>query len=232
MPVQTDLIASEQLRASRTARVLIVDDHPFFREGLIGWITRQSHLTWCGVADSPGAALQAIAEHDPDIVLLDLHLREGDGFGLLRALKDCARQPRVIVLSHKDESIFAERAIRAGAQGYVLKDEAVDVLLTAIQEVLEGGTHLSLAMRRQLAQSNSSTPTGPIARLRTLYNRELQVLEMLGGGSTTKEIASDLGISPKTVECYRESLKRKLGIPDSHTLVRLATIWEHDERML
>jgi DNA-binding NarL/FixJ family response regulator len=217
---------------SAAIRIVVVEDHPFFRVGLTTWISRQPNLLLCGTADSPVAALEAIANHHPDIVLLDLQLREGDGFSLLRALKDWSRQPRVIVLSHKDETIFAERAIRAGASGYVLKDEAVDVMGPAIQEVLAGGIHLSAAMRRQLAHADSSTLNGPIARLRTLYNRELQVLEMLGRGNTTKEIAVDLEISPKTVESYRENLKRKLGVPDSLTLVRLATIWEHDERVL
>lgn len=232
MLAQIEKLTAREDPRSAPVRILIVDDHPFFREGLIAWIARQPKFVWCGTADSPATALKAIGELNPDVVLLDLHLRDGDGYGLLRLLHDRESRPYVIVVSHKDESIFAERSIRAGAQGYVLKDEAVDVMYTAIQEVMDGGIHLSAAMRRQLAQSDSSTLTGPIDRLRTLYNRELQVLEMLGLGRTTKEIAADLGISPKTVEFYRESLKRKLGIPDSLTLVRLATIWEHDERVL
>ena len=216
---------------SKVVRCLVVDDHPFFREGLLAWISRQPNLVSCGHADSPMTALQAIATLKPDILLLDLQLRDGDGFDLLRVLKDSEHQPRVIVVSHKDETVFAERSIRAGARGYVLKEEAIDVMLVAIQEVLDGGIHLSDAMRRRLAESDSAPLSGPIGRIRSLYNRELQVLQLLGRGHTTKEIAQALSLSPKTVEFYRESLKKKLGIPDSLSLVRFATIWENDQRM-
>jgi DNA-binding NarL/FixJ family response regulator len=232
MLAQTDISIDRVPSDPAIVRFLVVDDHPFFREGLITWIARQRNFISCGHADSPVTALQAIARHHPNIVLLDLQLRDGDGFDLLRLLKESEHQPRVIVVSHKDETVFAERAIRAGARGYVLKDEAIDVMLVAIQDVLDGGIHLSDAMRRHLAQSDSTALTGPIGRLRSLYNRELQVLQLLGRGRTTKEIAQELCISPKTVEFYRENLKRKLGVSDSLSLVRLATIWEHDQRLI
>ena len=213
-------------------RILVVDDHPFFREGLIAWIERQQRLQSCGFAETPGAALAAIETTLPDIVLLDLQLRSGDGFDVLRGVKECMHQPRFIVISHKDESVFAERAIRAGARGYVLKEEASDTMLIAIQVVINGGIHVSAAMRRQLFQGGKGSATGtPADKLRELYNRELQVLQMLGRGRTTKEIAQDLGISPKTVESYRESLKKKLGVPDSLSLIRLATLWESEGRL-
>ena len=207
-------------------RILVVDDHPFFREGVMSWIARQNGMTACGFAESPGAALAAVETALPDIVLLDLQLRNGDGFDVLRGLKNCMHEPRVIVVSHKDETVFAERTLRAGAKGYVLKEEASDTMLSAIHIVLEGGIHLSAAARRQLFQNQ---PTAAATdKLRGLYNRELQVLQLLGRGHSTKEIALELSISPKTVEFYRESLKRKLELADSLSLVRFATLWEHD----
>jgi DNA-binding NarL/FixJ family response regulator len=212
-------------------RILVVDDHPFFREGIMTWISRQNALTSCGFAESPGAALAAIETLLPDLVLLDLQLRNGDGFDVLRGLKNCMHQPRVIVVSHKDETVFAERAIRAGARGYVLKEEASDTMLTAIQFVLSGGIHVSPAMRRQLFDGEAGPSATPTNKLREVYNRELQVLHLLGRGRSTKEIAIELGISPKTVESYRESLKKKLGVPDSLSLIRLATLWESEGRL-
>ena len=207
-------------------RILVVDDHPFFREGVMSWIARQNGMTACGFAESPGAALAAVETALPDIVLLDLQLRNGDGFDVLRGLKNCMHEPRVIVVSHKDETVFAERTLRAGAKGYVLKEEASDTMLSAIHIVLEGGIHLSAAARRQLFQNQPNAAATD--KLRGLYNRELQVLQLLGRGHSTKEIALELSISPKTVEFYRESLKRKLELADSLSLVRFATLWEHD----
>jgi DNA-binding NarL/FixJ family response regulator len=213
-------------------RIYVVDDHPFFREGLLTWIARQPGFVSCGYADSPATALAEIERQAPDLVLLDLKLHGGDGFDVLRGLRGFTRPPRVIVLTHKDEAVFAERSIRAGARGYVLKDEAIDLMLLAIQEVIDGGIHLSEAMRRQLAQSEPAALVGPLTRMGSLYPRELQVLQLLGHGQTTKEIAQELGISSKTVEFYRENLKRKLEIPDSLSLVRLATILNQNDRLL
>jgi DNA-binding NarL/FixJ family response regulator len=213
-------------------KVLVVDDHPFFREGLLTWIARQPGLVSCGYADSPATALAEIEKQAPDIVLLDLKLHAGDGFDVLRGLSEMKRAPRVIVLTHKDESVFAERSIRAGARGYVLKDEAIELMLGAIHEVMDGGIHLSAATRRQLPASGSTSLVGPLTRMGSLYPRELQVLQFLGHGQTTKEIAQELGISTKTVEYYRENLKRKLEVPDSLSLVRLATILNQSERLL
>lgn len=206
--------------------VLVVDDHPFIREGIIAWLGRQKDLRCCGSTDSAEAALRLIATLAPRIVLLDLQLRDGDGLELLGRLQQTQPKPRVIVVSHKDQTIFAERALKAGAMGYVLKDEAIDTLMAAIQTVLRGGIHLSPEMNRRLFGRKDAATAAPVDRLRGLYNRELQVLEYLGLGKTVKEIAQVLGISVKTVDSYRENLKKKLGVPDSVTLVRLATLWQ------
>jgi DNA-binding NarL/FixJ family response regulator len=231
MPLQSETRASAPRCTAAVVRIFVVDDHPFFREGLLTWIARQPGFVACGHADSPEAALPEIERQAPDIVLLDLKLHGGDGFDVLRGLSGFKRPPRTIVLTHKDEAVFAERAIRAGAKGYVLKDEAIDLMLFAIHEVLDGGIHLSEAMRRQLTQSGTTVLLGPLTRMRSLYPREFQVLQLLGDGRTTKEVAQELGISAKTVEYYRENLKRKLEVPDSLSLVRLATLLNQGERV-
>jgi len=210
-------------------RTLVVDDHPFFREGITSWIGRQDCLEYCGCADSPTTALSAIESTRPELVLLDLQLREGDGLDVLRALKTEGKSLHVIVVSNKDETIFAERVLRAGARGYVLKEEACDVMLAAIHTVFTGGIHVSPAMRQMLAGRETILGNDlPIDKLRGLYNRELQVLEKLGQGRSTKEIAFEMQISPKTVEAYRENLKKKLGITNGPQLIRFATVWQQD----
>jgi DNA-binding NarL/FixJ family response regulator len=221
----------DPMSPSPPVRILVVDDHPFFRDGIMTWIDRQDGLTSCGHAESPGAALAAIESVKPDLVLLDLQLRNGDGFDVLRGLKECMHEPRVIVVSHKDEKVFAERALRAGASGYVLKEEASDTMLMAIHVVMNGGIHVSPSIRRDVFEHERGAPVTPTDKLRTLYHRELQVLQLLGRGRTTKEIAAQFGISPKTVESYRESLKKKLGVPDSLSLIRMATLWESEGRL-
>lgn len=182
-------------------------------------------MAYCGYADSPVDAIRAIEQLAPDLVLLDLKLRNGDGFEVLRSLKETNRGVKVIVVSHRDETIYSERAFRAGARGYVLKDEASDTMLFAIETVLAGGLHSCHATRHQPLDTPDAA-SGAAERLRGLFNRELEVLHLLGEGRTTKEIAQAMHISPKTVESYRESLKKKLRLPDSLALVRFATLWE------
>jgi DNA-binding NarL/FixJ family response regulator len=224
---------SEAERSNAAAtRLLVVDDHPFFREGITAWIQRQPGLHFCGAADSPTTAIEAVIANSPDLVLLDLQLRDGDGFEVLKRLNEAQLAVPVIVVSHKDERIFAERALHAGARGYVLKEEASEVLAEAIRVVLDGGVHLSRVLRTPGGAGTPSAASSPSVaqRLRPLFPRELEVLKLLGRGRATKEIAAELGISVKTVESYRESLKRKLGLPDGLSLVRLATIWAHEDR--
>jgi DNA-binding NarL/FixJ family response regulator len=210
-------------------RILVVDDHPFFREGLSTWIARQPGLEYCGYADSPATAVREIEQRAPDLVLLDLQLREGDGFDVLAACKAVACPARIIVISHRDETLFGERVIRAGASGYVVKEEASDTMLEAIQTVLEGGIHVSESTRLRLMEENPAS-TDPDERVRALYNRERQVLDGLGRGLSTKDIAAEMDLSPKTVESYRENLKKKLGFSNSLQLIHFATTWRHEKR--
>ena len=213
---------------SGCVRILVVDDHPFFREGIGTWIARQPQLEYCGYADTVGGAVRAIEQLSPDIVLLDLELRDGSGLDVLTACVKGGAKSRVIVVSQKEEALFGERALRAGACGYVMKAEASEVMLEAIGTVTAAGLYFNPATRRQLPANPSAAPTEAADKTRTLYNRERQVLSALGRGLSTKEIAAELNISPKTVESYRESLKKKLGFSNSLQLVRFATVWQHE----
>ena len=213
-----------------TVRILVVDDHPFFREGLLAWIERQKNFVSCGQADSPSGAIQAVRVSKPDILLLDLQLRGGDGLEVLEALRTGHSPTRAIVLTGAGDTVAAQKALRAGARGYILKHEVSDVLITAIGTVLNGGFHVSGGIH--VSEKRSAAPeTGDPSLLRTLSYREHQVLQLLGRGMATSEIADELIISPKTVEAYRETLKTKLGVLDSLALVRLATAWEHQGRL-
>lgn len=217
---------NDPIPAGKVTQILVVDDHPFFREGVVAWLQRQPNLNVCGTADSPSSAMTAIHKLKPDLVLLDLRLRDGDGLEVLRQLKTDGIETRVIVVSNNSESVFMERTLRYGAKAYVLKDEAAETMLSAIEAVLNGGMFVSAAMRPKPNSGNPTVPFGATEKLQSLYNRELQVLELLGRGFTTKEIAGRLELSGKTVETYRENLKKKLGFADSVTLIHFATLWQ------
>ena len=219
------------LPAAKRARVLVVDDHPFFRSGVISWLERQPGLAPCGEAGTVFEARHAVETLRPDVVLMDLRLTEGDGLDLLRELMERHPGVRIIVLSQSDEDAFAHRALRAGARGYVMKSEATEVLLAAIQTVLRGGVHLSRRAAARLTQNLFPDRAGSDSDLARLSDRELQVFQMLGAGSGVNEIAAALKISPKTVETHRERLKAKLGVLDAAALLRLATIWVEHGRL-
>jgi DNA-binding NarL/FixJ family response regulator len=213
-----------------TIGVLIVDDHPLVREGILAWIARQPQLHSCGCAETAAETLALVAANRPQLVLLDLRLKGCDGLDLIGTITSAPNPPRIIVISHKDEQVFAGLALRAGASGYLPKEEAVDTLGAAIMTVMAGGIHVSAEVRRQLLTTVARTPAETDGRAPTLARRELQVLGLLGSGLSTKEIALELHLSAKTVEFYREALKKKLGTPNSLALVRLATLWRHEGR--
>lgn len=216
---------------SGPTRVVVVDDHPFFREGLVGWLNSQPDLICCGEAATIQQGHDVIAATNPDLVLLDLQFAKGDGLDLLVALASWPNRPKVIVISRKDEDVYAARAIRAGARGYVMKEEAPETLLAAIRTVLGGGIFVGSNVVATMAE-NLFHPTGDgEGLLAGLSNRELEVFERLGRGLSSKAVASELGLSVKTVDTYRESLKKKLNIPDGLALIRAATIWYQEMKM-
>lgn len=207
-------------------RILIVDDHPFLREGLAQFINKQQDLMCCGEADSQATAQTAVETQKPDLVLLDLRLGNNDGLEFIKSLKAQHSELRILVLSQHDESIYAERALAAGASGYIMKQEATNEVLCAIRTVLDGELYVSRKMSARVLQkmleSRKEVTRSGIERL---SDRELQVLQLLGSGLSTKEIAANLKLSGKTVETYRENLKNKLGLQNSTELVKYAEDW-------
>lgn len=214
-------------RPGEARRVLIVDDHPIVRHGLRRMIDPEPDLTVCGEAQSEREARTAIRELDPDVVIVDISLAQGDGLELVRDVH--AQRPRLpmLVLSMHDEMIYAGRLLAAGASGYIMKQAASDQLLVALRRVLAGETYVSPALSIQSggprgdAASARATPD-PVDRL---SNRELQVMSLIGRGLSSRETAQMLGVSVKTVESHRQSLKRKLNLPTNVQLLKFSIDW-------
>jgi DNA-binding NarL/FixJ family response regulator len=205
-------------------RVLIVEDHPLYRQGLRRFIEAQSDLSCCGEADSPQIAMQIASETKPDLVILDLSLRREDGLELLKNLLASAHSTRVLVLSQKDEAMHAEPVLRAGALGYIMKEEATEELLAAIHTVLKGEIYVRRGLGAVILKKFlHGAPGDGVAD--KLSDRELQVFQFLGAGLSTRDIAAQLHLSIKTVETHRENIKHKLCLEDSPSLLRAAQQW-------
>jgi DNA-binding NarL/FixJ family response regulator len=207
-------------------RILLVDDHPIVRDGLAQLINQSGDLTVCGEAGDPAEALQAIDGARPDLAILDLSLKGGDGLELIKQIR--ARWPKlpILVLSMHSEDLFAERVLRAGARGYIMKQEATRSVLGAIRKVLAGDVYLSSEIQSHLLRRCVGS-AGEQARLPidTLSDRELTVLELIGRGLSTRAIARELKLSVKTVESYRDHIKKKLNLSSSTQLIHYAVRW-------
>jgi len=206
--------------------ILIVDDHPVLRRGLAAMIDSEPDLVVSAEADSCPAALVAIRESRPDLVIVDLALGDDDGLTLIKHMKSHHEGIPALVLSMHDESLYAERCLRAGARGYVTKQQLDDTVLDAIRCLLAGDTYMSDSLRAQLASKFAGGQTletsSPLA---ALSDRQLQVFRLIGQGQTTRQIAESLGLSVKTVESHREQIKHKLTLETSAELSRRATQW-------
>jgi DNA-binding NarL/FixJ family response regulator len=206
--------------------ILIVDDHPMLRRGLAALIESESDLVVCGEVASCAAALDAIREHLPDLVVVDLSLEGSDGLDLIKEMK--ARHPEIpaLVLSMYDEAVYAERALRAGAWGYVTKQQLDDTVLLAIRRLLGGEMYLSGKLERRLAAKYLGERTVMAeSPLQALSDRELQVFRLIGQGRSTRQIAETLHLSIKTVESHREHIKQKLRLESATELAHRATQW-------
>jgi len=204
-------------------RVFLVDDHPIVRKGLAQLIDGEVDLTVIGQGEEAYQALRDIKQAKPDLVIVDVSLKDSDGIELLKEIKAQTPELPVLVLSMHDESLYAERALRAGAGGYVMKQEAPQTLLAAVRAVLSGQVYVSPKMGATLLQrmvggrkKNGGLP------LDRLTDRELEIFRMIGGGKSIKEIAEKLFLSVKTIEAHREHIKQKLNIKSSAELLRYA----------
>ena len=212
-------------------RVFVVDDHPLVREGLIHLIERQPDLSVCGEAEKSTTAFEAISRLKPDVAIVDLTLEGGgSGLDLIKQLQSLNHPPLVLVLSMHDEELFAERAFRAGARGYIMKRSAPKHIIDAIQQLLQGKLYMSEAFAMRMAGkfigARGPKNEPPVAQL---SDREMEVFRMLGQGCETRQIAQKLHLSPKTVQVYCGRIKEKLNLSNATELIREAARWMENE---
>ncbi|MFZ4397866.1 MAG: response regulator transcription factor [Kiritimatiellia bacterium] len=214
--------ASQQPRESRN-KVLIVDDHPLLREGLGKIINQQDDLILCGEAGDAAGGLSAVTKCKPDVVIVDISLEQGNGLDLIKNIHALYPRLPILVLSLHHENLYALRALRAGANGYVMKREPATTLIQSLRKVLKGQTAVSENIVNQLVNRNGrNEPAAPDSPAEQLSDRELEIYRCLGEGHGTREIAGKLHIAVSTVESYRASIKQKLALADATELVSSA----------
>lgn len=207
-------------------KILLVDDHPIVRQGLTEMINSEKDLTVCGTADDLHQALDQIAALNPDLVVVDISLKGSNGIELLKNIKVRHPKMRVLMLSMHDESLYAIRALRAGASGYIMKQEATDKVLTALRQVLKGEVYLSESMeKRMMRQWVGGRAIRSGSPIEDLSDRELEVFGLIGQGHGTRQIAEELHLSIKTIESHRAHIKEKLNLKNAAELVQHAIQW-------
>lgn len=213
-------------------RILLVDDHELLRRGLKDLIETEPDLAVCAEADTRHAGLSAVKAAKPDLVIADLSLKDSDGLEMIKDIKRLAPRLPILVLSMHEESVYAERVLRAGALGYVTKQEMNATVLTAIRRTLAGEIYTSEAIRRQFTEHYIGGATlGKASGVHLLSDRELTVFKLIGRGKATGEIAQILGVSVKTIESHRERLKLKMKFSSGAELTRGAMLWIETGRL-
>jgi DNA-binding NarL/FixJ family response regulator len=221
----------EEIAQKTKKKVLVVDDHPLLRQGLALLINQQQDMLVCGEAEEAHAAMQSIAEKRPDIIILDISLKGPDGLELLKSIRALYPDLPVLILSMHDEAIYAERALRARANGYIMKQEATEKVLVALRRIFNGEVYLSENMsKKMLQQYIDGAPSMVQSRMAALSDRELEVFRRIGEGCATREIAEELHLSIKTVETYQAHIKDKLSLRSGRELIQHAVQWKMNEK--
>ena len=204
--------------------ICIVEDHPIVREGYVALINREADMEICGEAGTGLEALERLPPLKPDLAIIDLSIPEMNGIDLIKQLRAQGEEFPILVMSAHNEALYAERVLRAGAQGYMMKDEASATVIEAIRTVLDGQIFLSEEIRTRFALQyvGQAAPASPLEQL---SDRELEVFQHIGMGRSTRETAEAMIISPKTVETYRANIKQKLGIDSTTELMQRAVLW-------
>jgi DNA-binding NarL/FixJ family response regulator len=210
----------------KPTRILLVDDHPVVRQGMAVILNGEPDWEVCAEAEGMSQALKCFLDHRPDLVLTDLTLENGSGIELIKELVSMQPDVKVIAISMHDETLYAERVLRAGGKGYLRKDEKPQQMVGAIRCVLDGRIHLSEKMtHRMLSRTVTGTGDAGMTPIEMLTDRELEVLHQIGNGIPTRKIADNLHISHKTVETYRENIKSKLNLANGTELTQRAVRW-------
>jgi DNA-binding NarL/FixJ family response regulator len=215
---------------SPKAKVLIVDDHPVVREGLAMHLAAQPDLEVCGEAEDLAGALTLLASARPDVAIIDISLKNSSGIELIRRIKDRQDSVRILVWSMYPENLYAERALRAGAQGYLNKGQATHHVLDAVRSVLRGRVYVSGVITEQLLKRVVGRKPEARSAIESLSDRELEAFHLIGEGMTTEAIAEKMHVSPKTVETFRARIKEKLGINNLTELIQRAAQWVVESR--
>ncbi|HMJ65496.1 MAG TPA: response regulator transcription factor [Candidatus Binatia bacterium] len=215
----------------RIRKILIVDDHAVMRQGLAKLLSDETDLQVCGEAENAPDALKAIGRLKPDLVIVDISLTGRTGIELIRDIRRDHPDVYVLVLSMHDETIYSDRALRAGARGYIMKQEGGKVVVEAIRKVLAGQVYLSEKMTAKFFDRISGGFRAADSPLEILSDREMEVFQLIGDGLTTRQIAEQLCLSMKTVEVHRDHIKRKLSLKDGTALVRYAIRWAETEKI-
>jgi DNA-binding NarL/FixJ family response regulator len=225
------IAAKSQSAVAAKKRILVVDDHPIVRQGLALLINRETDLVVCGEAEDAMGAMHVLASARPDVLLVDLSLAGPDGIDLLKNIRTTHPTLPVLILSMHDELIYAERALRAGANGYIMKQVATEKVLGALRRVLGGEIYVSDRIANRMLKHYLTGPTtAKNSSVAELSDRELEVFRLIGEGHATRQIAEELHISIKTVESYQAHIKDKLSLRSARELMQHAIQWAMNEK--
>lgn len=225
-PKSAAIPAAPAPAAPERKRILLVDDHPFMRAGLAGLIDRQPDLAVCGEAGNPAEAFQQLTKTKPDLVLSDLTMPGRSGLEFIKDLRALQPELAILVVSMHDETVHAERALRAGARGYIMKEAGGENLLAAIRQVLRGEVYVSARMSARILDALSGAkPRGSSSPIEKLTDREFEIFQLIGHGKSTRDIAEQLHLSTKTIDVHRSHIKEKLELKDMPALISHAVRW-------